>query len=104
MGIVSSIPRRPLNRAEVESLEAADGVRGVYPVFDDRPGPDEAWGFVVAKGEKMTALALTVDGWTTVGDRKLSEQSEHAPEDGIPYADAGALEELQQKIAATIGE
>jgi len=63
MGVLSSLPNRPLTDGEIASLNRAEAVDLAVAVDD---GTAETRGLLVATPSWVKGLALDADGWTTV--------------------------------------
>lgn len=70
MGVLSSLPNRPLTDGEIASLNRADAVDLAVAVDE---GTTETRGLLVATSAWVKGLALEADGWTVVETADLDD-------------------------------
>jgi hypothetical protein len=98
---VSSLPSRPLRRAEVAALKEHDSIQALSPAYGDRPPyRDTAYILVFALETKKKAVAFTGKRWAVVGTRDI----EPSPGEGISLDDPGHVDELHYKAAAFLNQ
>lgn len=99
MGIIDSLPSRPLNRAEVDSFDDSEKVQGSFPVYgqEDR---NIAYGLVVVANDVAHALSFTEDGeWERVEKRELQKSTVG----GVHVDDMDTIQDLQSRAAKHAG-
>lgn len=105
MGVVESLPDRPLNRAEVDSLSESDPLKGCFPVYGERPqNRDTALGVVlILPSGAGKALAYLTDGWQVVDEAEFTV-GDSSFEEGVRFDEMDQLDELQTSVAQYIAE
>lgn len=99
MSLFDTLPDRPLKRSEVDQLEAAGSVQGVFPVYGQIE-PNTAHGIVILMNGTLRAWAYD-DEWIEIDEREIDDPAGGVG--GIPFSETDTLEELQDAIAERIG-
>jgi hypothetical protein len=98
---VSSLPSRPLRRAEVDTIEEHDSIQALFPAYGDRPQyRNTAYVLVFALETKMKAVAFTGKQWAVVGTREI----EPSPGEGISFDDAEHVDDLHHEAAEFLNQ
>ncbi|WP_132060230.1 hypothetical protein [Halorussus amylolyticus] len=101
MAIVNSLPARPLLRSEVDSLGEHDRVRGIYPIYGERPElRDAAIVLVVVVGGDAIGLGYRPDAETWERFDTLDVGDDGTK--GIHFDDMDRVQALQDEIIAEI--
>ncbi|WP_430638982.1 hypothetical protein [Haloferax volcanii] len=95
MGILNSLPPRPLRRSEVDSLDSSDAILGNFPVYGEVK-PDTCYALVLVTGSTAKSIAYTGDGWEVLDEREVSTNPEVK---GIPFDQQQIVSEMQEEAA-----
>ena len=106
MGLLESLPARPLTRAELAKLNDADAVDLVAPVTEEEADPDteadtspdaEIAGVLVATDAWVQAVVFRGDAWDAVARVDLDGTDRF---DALRACEAEALDVLSRREAA----
>lgn len=100
-GTLSSLPSRPLRRAEVDAIEKQDSIQAIFPIYGDRPQDrDTAYVLVLVLEKKMKAVAYTGKRWAVVDTREI----EPFDGEGIRFDDFEHVDDLHHEAAEFLNQ